>query len=47
MHLKDPSKFWQVPGEQEPGRATHSLVSLKRKEKKKWFNYEMTAAKQY
>lgn len=28
MHLNDPSKFWQVPGEHVPGSATHSLVSL-------------------
>lgn len=34
MHLKDPSKFWQVPGEQEPGSAMHSLVSLGRKQTK-------------
>lgn len=29
MHLKDPSRFWQVPGEQVPGKLTHSLISVK------------------
>ena len=27
MQRKEPSRFWQVPGEQVPGRLTHSLMS--------------------
>lgn len=27
IQRNDPSRFWQVPGEQVPGRLTHSLIS--------------------
>lgn len=27
IQRKEPSRFWQVPGEQVPGRLTHSLMS--------------------
>ena len=31
MQRKEPSRFWQVPGRQVPGRLRHSLVSVERR----------------